>query len=164
MEASSSEQQPRASSVRQSAGGGLDDELAAADEGAALAVAGAEHAEDEARSSSGRSAVRSSPPMASATEARSCGAVVAMKRGQRMERGLAAAARAWRGAGPCGGAGSAEEAGEWGRTRGGVWVDGAGGGIVNGDCSNYALLDAERTQPAVRIDKNRTSCKEVSTI
>ena len=57
------------------AGGGLDGEPAAADEGAALAVAGAEHAEDEARSSSGRSAVRSSPPMASATEAMSCGVV-----------------------------------------------------------------------------------------
>ena len=26
-----------------------------------------------------------------------------------------------------------------------------------GDCSNYALLDAERTQPAVRIDKNKKS-------
>ena len=32
-------------------------------------------AEDEARSSSGRSAVQSSPPMASATEAMSCGVV-----------------------------------------------------------------------------------------
>ena len=42
-------------------------------------------------------------------------------------------------------------------------MDGAGGGIVNGDCSNYALLDAERTQPAVRIDKNTASRKEVIT-
>jgi len=37
-------------------------------------------AEDEARSSSGRSAVQSSPPMASAMEAMSCG-VIAMRAG-----------------------------------------------------------------------------------
>jgi len=54
------------------AGGGLDGEPAEAGEGAALAVAGAKQAEDEATCSLGRSAVRSSPPTASATEARIC--------------------------------------------------------------------------------------------
>ncbi|KAG2562935.1 hypothetical protein PVAP13_8KG303833 [Panicum virgatum] len=60
VEASSSKQQSRASSARRSVGGGLDGEPAVADEGAVLAVAGAEQAEDEARSSLGRSALRSS--------------------------------------------------------------------------------------------------------
>ena len=54
------------------AGGGLDGEPAEAGEGEALAVAGAQQTEDVAMSSLGRSAVRSSPPTASATEARIC--------------------------------------------------------------------------------------------
>ena len=103
------------------AGGGLDGEPAAADEGAVLAVAGAEQAEDEARSSLGRSALRSSLRW---PRQRRRGATVPSRQGPL--EGMTVGAGAYGSAGvegrkPLdGGGGSAKEGeGEWGERVGG---------------------------------------------